>query len=416
MSCPLHKKYVMNDSHAAGAVAPPSRELILSTQLIFNIGFYAVVPFLAVHMADDLAMSSRAIGLVLGVRTFCQQGLFFVGGWLAGLFGSRRLMLAGCAVRIAGYVSFAFAGSAWEMTLGACLTGMGGAMFSPCLEALAAEVEQQTPAQGRKRSIFALFAICGELGAVVGPLLGSMLIGIGFKAMALTCAALFLVALLRLRRRMPIRTAAPTKSEGWRGVARNKEFLRFIFFYSAYLLSYNQLYFSLSAEVRRVGGGSRETAGLFMLASMLVVALQMPIAALCRRWPYRRSLALGFSLFAAAFMCVALASAFPMPESWLRFAPVTAMVILLSLGQMFAVPVAMSLVPAYARQSLLPMHYGALASAGGCAVLVGNFLIGQLFDLAGGGHDFYYPLAWSAAAFFPAVSAVYFASRLWRSL
>ena len=126
-----------------------SRRLILGTQLVFNIGFYAVVPFLAVHMADDLAMSSQLIGIVLGVRTFSQQGLFFIGGLLAERLGSRWLLLAGCAVRVSGYAAFAFAGSAWGMLFGACLTGVGGAMFSPCLEALAAEAERQTPAARR---------------------------------------------------------------------------------------------------------------------------------------------------------------------------------------------------------------------------------------------------------------------------
>ena len=419
----------MNDASrtaSASTDTPLSRRLILSTQLVFNVGFYAVVPFLAVHMAGDLAMSSRLIGVVLGVRTFCQQGLFFVGGLLAERFGSRWLMLAGCMVRVSGYVAFAFADSVWGMLLGACLTGIGGAMFSPCLEALAAEAERQTPTDRRRHGIFALFAICGEVGAVAGPLLGSVLIGFGFRAMALACALLFLAMMWFLYRYVPGHMALPEKPAGWRGVTGNKPFLRFILFYSAYLFSYNQMYFGLPIELERAGGGAREMAGLFMLASLMVIGLQMPVAAWCRRQSPRLPLAAGFSLFAAAFACVALMSFLPpfsaVAGGWLRFAPITTMVVLLTMGQMFAVPVAMSIVPDYARHSALPAYYGALASAGGCAVLIGNFLLGLLFDMAGGGQGNgvgyatgHYAMAWCAAALFPAASAVYFSSRRWQS-
>lgn len=396
-----------------------SRRLILGTQLVFNIGFYAVVPFLAVHMADDLAMSSQLIGIVLGVRTFSQQGLFFIGGLLAERLGSRWLLLAGCAVRVSGYAAFAFAGSAWGMLLGACLTGVGGAMFSPCLEALAAEAERQTPAARRGHGIFALFAICGEVGAVAGPLLGSALSGFGFRAMALACATLFLAMMGILYRHVPRYMALPERPAGWRGVTGNAPFLRFILCYSAYLFSYNQMYFGLPVELERAGGGAREMAGLFMLASLMVIALQIPVAGWCRRQTPRFPLVAGFACFAAAFACVALGAACPQPAGWLRFAPVTAMVVLLTTGQMLAVPAAMSLVPGYAGPGALPAYYGALASAGGCAVLLGNFLLGRMFDLAGGalagGWDAgRYALAWGVAAALPALAAVGFASRFWQ--
>ena len=433
---------VKSSETAAGASdgasgASLSRRVILATQLVFNIGFYAVVPFLAVHMADDLALSSQLIGVVLGVRTFCQQGLFFIGGLLAERLGSRWLLLAGCAVRFCGYAAFAFSASFSGMLLGACLTGAGGAMFSPCLEALAAEAERQTPAALRQHGIFALFAVCGEVGAVAGPLLGSALSGFGFRVMALACAMLFLIMMGVLYRSIPTHMALPERPVGWRGVMGNAPFLRFILCYSAYLFSYNQMYFGLPLELERVGGGAREMAGLFMLASVMVIVMQMPLAGWCRKQPPRLPLVAGFSLFAVAFACVALAALSPpsppfnpADAGWLRFAPITAMVILLTLGQMLAVPTAMSLVPGYAGQGALPAYYGALASAGGCAVLLGNVLLGRMFDLAGAsgagiklavaagggdvGHAGRYALAWGVAALWPALAAAGFAGRFWK--
>jgi MFS family permease len=354
----------------------PSRQLLLRTQLVFNLGFYAIVPFLALHMSQNLALAGWMVGLVLGVRTFSQQGMFFIGGTLAERHGCRSLILIGCMVRIAGYLCFAAADSAAMMLLGAALTGIGGALFSPCLEALAARIQDQSPDQ--ERNIFAQFAVYGELGAVAGPLLGSLLFEIGFMPMALVSAAVFLLALLVLHSRLPALKPAipPAGGWGWSALFANRPFLIFALFYSSYLLSYNQLYLGLPVELERSQGGARDMGWLFALASALVVSCQLPLAELCRRLPPRLPLVLGFAL--------------------------------LTTGQMFAVPVAMALVPAFARQRLLPVHYGALASAGGLMVLLGNMLLGKLFATIPAAPETGV-LAWSVAAAFPALSAVYFA-------
>lgn len=48
--------------------------VLLGSQFVFNIGFYAVVPFLAIFLRDDMLLSGGLIGLILGLRTFSQRG------------------------------------------------------------------------------------------------------------------------------------------------------------------------------------------------------------------------------------------------------------------------------------------------------------------------------------------------------
>ena len=60
----------------SGQPLPAYIYLLLISQLLFNIGFYIVVPFLAVVLADGFAQAGTMIGLVLGLRTFSQQGLY----------------------------------------------------------------------------------------------------------------------------------------------------------------------------------------------------------------------------------------------------------------------------------------------------------------------------------------------------
>ncbi len=178
----------------AATLWPP---VLLGSQFVFNIGFYAVVPFLALFLRDDMLLSGGLIGLILGLRTFSQQGMFILGGTLADRYGAKAIILAGCVVRVAGFLLLACGASLWPIILGACLTGVGGALFSPSIEALLARAGTLSQANGKRSRAewFALFAVCGELGAVIGPVAGGVLSGIGFRHIALAGAGIFLLAL-----------------------------------------------------------------------------------------------------------------------------------------------------------------------------------------------------------------------------
>ncbi|MFT4234982.1 MAG: MFS transporter, partial [Microbacterium sp.] len=166
----------------------PRPAVLLGSQVLFNVGFFAVVPFLAGVLRDDFALAGSAVGLILGLRTAAQQGMFLFGGALADRFGARSLILAGCTVRVTGFSLLAWStlstaeGSRLALFIVATvLTGLGGALFSPALEALVARADataQADAAAHRPRTtLFALLAVCGETGAALGPLLGALLLG-----------------------------------------------------------------------------------------------------------------------------------------------------------------------------------------------------------------------------------------------
>lgn len=368
----------------------PSAQLrppvLLGSQFVFNIGFYAVVPFLALFLREDMLLSGGAIGLVLGLRTFSQQGMFIVGGALSDRFGARIVILWGCLVRIAGYLLLAFGQSLWPIVIGACLTGIGGALFSPSIEALLAKAGQQSEASGKRSRAewFALFAVCGELGAVLGPVLGALFTGLGFRLVAFAGAAVFLLALIVLAFALPPSEQKPASLTPipWWSALRQPRFVVFILAYSAWLLSYNQLYLALPVEIQRVGGSEKDLGPLFMLASLLIIFFQLPLARLARAVGPVWSLPTGFVLLSASFLSVAFFAADVPTAGWLRLLPAACFVTLLTTGQMLLVPAAKDLIPHFAQEDTLGAHYGALASAGGCAVLLGNLLFGGLLDLA----------------------------------
>lgn len=107
---------------------------MLVAAFVFNLGFYMLIPFLAGYLKQDLLLSATLVGLVLGVRSFCQQGLFLVGGLLADLFGVKMPIVVGCLLRALGFCLFLFSQVTELLFLAAFLTGFAGALFTPAAQ------------------------------------------------------------------------------------------------------------------------------------------------------------------------------------------------------------------------------------------------------------------------------------------
>ncbi|MFV1269827.1 MFS transporter, partial [Klebsiella pneumoniae] len=155
------------------------------------------------------------------------------------------------------------------------------------IESLMAQAGTQSEREGkRSRSEwFALFSVCGELGSVIGPLLGALLTGYSFQSVALGGAGVFLFALIMLYFMLPTGTShhGTLKISPWWTAFHQRRFVAFIVAYSAYLFSYNQLYLALPVELRRSGGSEAELGPLFMLASVMIIFLQLPLARFARK-------------------------------------------------------------------------------------------------------------------------------------
>lgn len=373
--------------------APPRAArtpVLLATQLMFNVGFFAVVPFLALVLTDDFGLTAAAVGLVLGVRTFAQQGMFLVGGVLADRFGARRTILTGCAVRVLGFATLALSLLAPTPQLslfvtGTVLTGLGGALFSPGVNILVADAEQRrAPAGARARaSLFAWLSVAGELGAVLGPLLGAALLGWGFVVVAFAGAALFVLIAAFLAIALPRRT--PTaREQGIHGrwwSLRDRRFVAFSVLHAADLLAFNQLYLALPLQLARADAGPGVLAAMFAWASALTLVLQLPVSRWCHRVGAVRALRVGYGLSAAGFAVVAAGAVLPL-DAAARIVAVFVAAGFVIVGHLTTNPTAQGLVPRFAGAVPTGSFFGLLSTCGGVAVLVGNVAVGALLGWA----------------------------------
>ncbi|MDQ0364558.1 MFS transporter [Catenuloplanes indicus] len=377
---------------------PALPRLLVLTQLAFNVGFYLVLPFLADHLRADLGLAAALVGLVLGLRTFSQQGLFLIGGVLADRYGARPVVLAGCAVRIAGFGVLAAARDLPAVLAGTLLIGVAAALFSPAVESALAREGARLEAAGtvRRTELFAMFSAAGEAGAVTGPLLGVLLLTAGFPAVCLAAAAVFALILAMHSRLLPAEPGAHAGepvADGLREVFGNRRFLAFAAVNGAGLLAYHQLYLALPLELD-AEDAAWALGWLFALASILMITGQLTIARYARRaLGPRAALTCGFALMSAAFAVVPV-----LPGAWSALA----MVVLLTAGQMLASPVARDTAARLAAERRLGAHFGVLSAAGGLAVLAGSTATGALLDSAG-------PVVpWLALAAVPLTSALLF--------
>lgn len=86
---------------------PLAVQLLLVNQLGVNTGFSLLVPYLATHLGGNLGMSAAVVGIVIDVRNLSRHGLFIIGGSASDRLGARGVIIAGCALRTAGFGLFA---------------------------------------------------------------------------------------------------------------------------------------------------------------------------------------------------------------------------------------------------------------------------------------------------------------------
>ena len=362
-----------------------SARVLMLNQFGINMGFYLLMPYLAGYLAGPLGLAAWAVGLVLGVRNFSQQGLFVVGGTLADRIGYKPLIVAGCVLRTGGFALLVVAQSLPAVLIAAAATGFAGALFNPAVRAyLAAEAGEH------RVEAFATFNVFYQAGILLGPLVGMALMAIDFRVTAAVAAAVFAALTVAQLVALPRREREPASEKAslwqdWRTVLGNRPFVLFaVAMIGTYVLTF-QVYLALplQASLLTPGSQTRLVALMFAMSGLIAVAGQLRITGwFADRWGPRRSLVIGVAIVAASFVPMAV-----IPDGQRFGTPVAVGALLISaallaIGSAAIFPFEMDTVVTLAGNRLVATHYGFYNTIVGGGILIGNLATGTAFGAA----------------------------------
>jgi MFS family permease len=362
----------------------PSRMLMIN-QFGINMGFYMLMPYLAGYLAGPLGLAAWAVGLVLGVRNFSQQGMFIVGGTLADRLGYKPLIVAGCLLRTGGFGLLVVAQSLPAVLVAAAATGFAGALFNPAVRAyLAADAGEC------RVEAFAMFNIFYQAGILLGPLVGLGLMLVDFRFTALAAAVVFAVLTLAQLLALPQHTAErPAQKtsifEDWRVVVANRSFLWFAAaMIGSYVLSF-QVYLALPLQASALAPHyeSLLVAAVFVVSGVVAVVGQLRITRwFAARWGSGRSLVIGMIILSASFVPLTLIPDRGRFGTAAAIAALLASAALLAFGSAAVFPFEMDTVVSLSGGRIVATHYGFYNTIVGVGILLGNLATGSIMGAA----------------------------------
>jgi len=376
---------------------PPAVRLLMANQFAINLAFYMLMPYLAAHLSGQLGLAAWAVGLVLGVRNFSQQGMFLIGGTLADRYGYKAPIMAGCLLRTFGFGLLGWVDNVPALIAASAATGFAGALFNPAVRAYLA-----TEAGERRVDAFATFNVHYQAGMLLGPLVGLALLAADFRLVCTVAAAIFAALTVLQWNALPVRrgpTPAADAAPGgvlaqWRTVVANRPFLLFsTAMTGSYVLTF-QVYLALPLAAADAMGarGAVATSGLFVISAAVAVAGQLRLTAWAKhRWNPSQALVRGLAAMGLAFLPLALT---PPGASTAVLAALVAAVVLLAAGSAVVYPFEMDTVVTLSGNRLVATHYGFYNTVSGLGITLGNLVTGALWDFAER-HDTLWP-AWCA--------------------
>ncbi|MEU0108415.1 MFS transporter [Streptomyces sp. NPDC006251] len=364
---------------------PPAVRLLMANQFAINLAFYMLMPYLAAHLSGGLGLAAWAVGLILGVRNFSQQGMFLIGGTIADRFGYKAPIMAGCLLRTVGFGLLGWVDNVPALIAASAATGFAGALFNPAVRAyLAAEAGE------RRVDAFATFNVYYQAGMLLGPLVGLALLAADFSLVCTVAAAIFAALTLMQGRALPARhgDAASTGGPGdgvlvqWRMVVANRPFLLFsLAMIGSYVLTF-QVYLALPLAAADALGsnGTAAISGLFVVSATVAVAGQLRLTGWAkRRWNPHEALVRGLAAMGLAFLPLAFT---PSGATAAVLVALVAAVVLLAAGSAVVYPFEMDTVVTLSGNRLVATHYGLYNTVSGLGITLGNIGTGALWDFA----------------------------------
>ncbi|MFI9236779.1 MFS transporter [Streptomyces cinnamoneus] len=370
-------KSAKNAKNAKGTVFTEGRGpayVVILGRFTTNIGFFMVIPFLAVHLTRHAGMSSLQTGLLFALLEFTRRGLGIPAGWASDRFGASRVLVLGLLVEVVAYLVFAVAGHGFWLWAGAvALIGLGGSLNNNGSRSVLASAKSGGVAANLSR-----YYVSINGAALIGPLIGTALMASGaIRAGFVVAAALhlaFAVVSAVLLRGMHGTNATPIRPAAMAEALRDRQLMVFcgLAVGGWFLITQYRIALPLTVVDQKL---SADLVGLLTAGNAVVVMIAVTLVGSRIE---RRGTAGRLDVFALSGVVLG--------GGWLLCAvdgvsPIVASVIVTSVGESLFCGVVDAIVAGLAPPGRIGLYLGYSTMAWGAGGVLGGFIAGG-FDLA----------------------------------
>ncbi len=202
---------------------------VLGVTLVGSAASSATWSFMAIWAIEELgAKAELPFALLVGAALAALSG--FVGGYLSDRIGRRRVILFGQAVMV-GYplLLLSVSDAKWAGLAALSLAGMFGALGGSVAQAMVADLV----APERHQAAYASVRVAANVGVVIGPPLGGLLLVLGswsalFPTVAVLSGIAWLVAFRYLPHRGEFAPEGPPERGSLAVILHDRRFLLFL--------------------------------------------------------------------------------------------------------------------------------------------------------------------------------------------
>jgi MFS family permease len=340
---------------------PRSYWILFSGTLINRFGHF-VIPFLALYLKRE-GYEAWVTGASLAA--YGAGGLLanICGGYCADRFGRKPTILFSCVTSALAMLALSQAHAAMSIVVLSGLVGLSGAMYFPAASALLADL---IPAELRIRA-FSCQRLAVNLGFALGMMTAGALAAHSFLWLFIIDAATTAILGLLVWFGVPAGRRASNANAGWgvalRAMRSNRPFLRGVFASFCIAMVFWQLSSTWGLHVTAVGGHSERAYGWLMaLNGLMIVALELPLTSLTRRFPVTRVMGIGYLLVGAGIGLSTFGGAMPL---------LVAVMVLLTIGEMISLPVAHGFIASLAPDDMRGRFMGVFGVSWSAATMIG---------------------------------------------
>lgn len=357
-------------------------------------------PLLPVLLASAMHTSVAWAGVIEGAADATAALVKYLVGKRSDRIQRRKpFVLAGYTISSVARPLLAIATLPWHALIVRVVDRVGKGLRSAPRDALIAE---DTPSE-RRAVAFGFHRAMDNAGAVVGPLAAVALLSLwpnNVRAVAWATAVpgtLAVLAIVLLVRDRPREAADKTDSKSAEPSAElSHEFKRYLAVVALFALG-NASDVFIVAQALRAGISVRDAALVWAVLALVRAVAATPGAALAQRIGKRRALALGWLVYAAAYV------AFPLAKGTLALAVVT---VVYGVYYGLTEGAEKALVASFAGERSLGRAYGLFALVTGVGSLVASLLFAALLTVGDGRYAW-----WCSASLALAASVALFAAR-----